>query len=180
MARLLRANFVLPLLAMALLTLVSAASASNTRGRLGAAIAQAERLETSIEAFQRDCGRLPYALDELVGVVSHDDCRDIATLRLPMLTDPWGNTFSYWRAADGRTFEVRSIGPDRVYANADDVSTSDWEWPWPRPWNWEVIGSRAFVLTVLLALAATVAHIAFVVLRRLWRVARLAVRGVSR
>jgi len=98
----------------------------------------------SIEAFQLDCGRLPYALDELLGVVSQGDCAAVEIERLRMLLDPWDNPFAYWRAADGRTFEVRSIGPDRVFASADDAVSRGWSWPWPNPYtrfrpNWQGI-----------------------------------------
>ncbi|HVH34158.1 MAG TPA: hypothetical protein VM847_08625, partial [Tahibacter sp.] len=61
------------------------------------------------------------------------------------LLDPYGNRFVYWRSGDGRTFEVRGIGRDRVYGSADDVTTSNWTWPWPepfwrtRPWNCVIV-----------------------------------------
>lgn len=141
--------------------------------------AAATRLEMVIEVFRLDCGRLPDSLDELSGVVRERNCvKD--PVRRSVLVDPFGVPMVYWRSADGSAFEVRSIGRDRVYGSADDVSTSDWEWPWPRPWNWQVIGQRAFALLVLIALAASAAYTVFLGLWALWRLARCVVRLGSR
>lgn len=96
--------------------------------------ARAVKLSMSIEAFQLDCGRLPYQLDELIGEVRSDSCNERwPWARASDLRDPYGSRYAYWRSDDGRRFEVRGIGRDRVYGSADDVSTSDWSWPWSRP-----------------------------------------------
>ncbi len=152
---------------------------SNKGRPFHSARAAAIRLETVIEVFRLDCGRLPDSLDELSGVVRERNCvKD--PVRRSVLVDPFGVPMVYWRAADGSAFEVRSIGRDRVYGSADDVSTSDWEWPWPRPRNWQVIGQRAFALLVLIALAASAAYTVFLGLWALWRLARSVVRLGSR
>lgn len=95
--------------------------------------AGAWKLYMSIEAFQLDCGRLPDRLDELTGEAHSDGCTPLPRSRASDLRDPYGSPYAYWRSDDGRSFEVRGIGRDRVYGSADDVTTSDWTWPWPEP-----------------------------------------------
>ena len=119
-----------------LLLAVAAAMISCTCvdcGGYNANRSQAVKLSMSIEAFQLDCGRLPYQLDELTGEVRSADCAWRQWAKVSDLLDPYGNRFVYWRSGDGRSFEVRGIGRDRVYGSVDDVSSSDWTWPWSRP-----------------------------------------------
>lgn len=165
----------LPVLAWFAGLVVNHASRNLERCKFHAARAATTRLEMEIEVFRLDCDRLPDSLDELSGVVRGRNCVK-HPVRNSVLVDPFGVSMVYWRSADGSAFEVRSIGRDRVYGSADDVSTSDWERSWPRPWNWQVIGSRAFVLLVLLALVATAVYTAFVGLRGFWRVGRRVLR----
>jgi hypothetical protein len=148
---------------------------NNEHSRSNAARAAAIRLEMEIEMFRLDCGRLPDSLDELSGVVRGRNCVK-NPVRRSVLLDPLGVPMVYWRSADGSAFDVRSIGRDRVYGSADDVSTSDREWPWPRPWNWQVIGRRALALLVLIAFVASAAYTVFLGLWAPWRVARGIVR----
>jgi len=126
----------LPLMPMLLMlaVMMGGLRCDFTRGRERVARAYLVRLEMSVELFRLECGRLPNALDELVGVVNQENCASAAVSQLSQLKDPWGNWFVYWRSPDGRRFEVRAVGRDGVYGSADDVVADDWKWPWPEPY----------------------------------------------
>lgn len=119
--------------------------------------AQIAMLDMAVEAFRLDCGRLPGSLDELLGVFREPDCVK-STHRLSSLIDPYGEPFVYWRAADASRFEIRSLGRDRVYGSADDVSSNDWSWPWPRPWYERVDGWRRVSALLPLLLAGAIVY----------------------
>jgi hypothetical protein len=104
------------------------------RWRWRTALADLVRLEMSVERFRLNCGRLPHALDELIGLLDHDECDSRSVAPLSKLKDPWGNCFVYWRSPDGRRFEVRAVGRDGVYGSRDDVVKNGWQWPWPEPY----------------------------------------------
>lgn len=127
------------------------------RWRRNAARAHLVRLEMSVERFRLDCGRLPNALGELVGVLDRNDCDSVAVARLSELKDPWGNGFAYWRSPNSRQFEVRAIGKDGVYGSADDVVTDGREWPWPEPyWRRWIPDQRMAEFLLQLALVCLV------------------------
>lgn len=92
------------------------------------------RLAMLVEQFRLQCGRLPKALDELVGVLDREECDGVRVPRLSEFKDPWGNWFAYWRSSHGSRFEVRAIGKDGIYGTADDVVVDGWKWPWPEPY----------------------------------------------
>lgn len=145
-------------------------------GRYRAAQVQAERLALVVEGFRNDCGRLPDQLDELFGVVRDRNCFTTPP-RFSQLVDPWGSRFVYWRADDGRTFEVRSVGRDRTYGSFDDATSGCWTWPWPQPpWSWAERGRRVapivmLVLVLLLLGALTLRLLEFAIrlVRAVWR-----------
>ena len=75
------------------------------------------------EIFQYACsnGRGPANLPELLAAADGDE---FTRLRRDQLIDGWGTHFAYARTDQGRSFELRSAGPDRVFDTADDIRTA--------------------------------------------------------
>ncbi|WP_257385279.1 type II secretion system protein GspG [Tahibacter caeni] len=142
------------------------------RGRYWAAKAQAARLESAIEGFRRDCGRLPDQLDELSGDPRNRDCFT-APQRPSQLVDPWGSRFAYRQVDGGRAFELHSAGRDRIHGNADDATSGGWDRSVTQPaWSWRRIGQWT--------VPATIALVAGVLMRRLAAMAMSVIRRFRR
>lgn len=141
-------------------------------GRYRATRAQAAKLEMSVEAFRLDCGRLPDSLDELLGTASEPDCVKNAA-RPSHLIDPFGAPFTYWRAADGSRYEVRSRGLDRIDGNADDITADGLVGPLPTSRYQRVDWPRLVGAVLLVLLVAAIAARVFAAfgagLRLAWR-----------
>lgn len=118
------------------------------------------------ENFRKDCGRLPYSLDELTApIVVSAACQGRRYIGEGGLRDGYGH-LHYWKSADDTAFVVRSTGRDRVFGSVDDYASDNdapgsWHWPWPDPrkgwlaWLQPFRPVLGFVLIpVLLAIAA--------------------------
>lgn len=115
---------------------------------------QIRSLERHVQAFRQGCGRLPYDLGELIGVVREPACSTLVRSRFQLI-DRLGTPFAYWHSADGTRFHIRALGPDRIYGSADDVVSNDRIWGWPRPWYERLEWWR--LISVLLPLLLIVA-----------------------
>lgn len=77
---------------------------------------QIASLETAIDLFQLDVGRLPTSEEGLEALVIAPDGADawlgpyLGRDQLPL--DPWGHDYAYVLSADGEAFHVMSFGSD--------------------------------------------------------------------
>ena len=76
-------------------------------------------IETSLNAYYADHGRLPDSLEALVS--STDDEDPYIKGGKDKLMDPWGTTIDYKPGRRGN-FELRSAGPDLQPGNDDDIT----------------------------------------------------------
>lgn len=74
-----------------------------------AAYGEMARITVAIERYEQRAGSLPADLSAVAGL-DHDD-----------LTDPWGHAYRYVLGADGKSYELRSDGPDGKPGTVDDV-----------------------------------------------------------
>lgn len=111
------------------------------------------KVEMSVRAFELDCGRLPYSIDELYGVVgAAQGCS--RPLLWPSEYQFHGMTVHYWKNEADSTFQLRLLGRDGVFGSADDVTID----PEPHVWGGTLIEQRkqrrAMVLFALLSAVA--------------------------
>lgn len=50
---------------------------------------------------------------------------DVPGMTPKAMTDPWGSPYEYAATTDGRTFHLRSLGPDRQPDTGDDIDSGD-------------------------------------------------------
>jgi len=75
-------------------------------------------IETSLNAYYADHGRLPDSLEALV-----DNEEPYLIGGRDKLMDPWGTKIDYKPGQRGN-FELRSAGPDCVLGNDDDITNN--------------------------------------------------------
>jgi general secretion pathway protein G len=108
------------------------------RGKVTSAQIQIKSLSDRLKEFRRDCNSYPttdQGLDALInkpaGGVNGRECKRYAPGgyieggKVPL--DPWDNEFIY-ESADGRTFEIKSLGADGAEGGEDfdaDISSKD-------------------------------------------------------
>ena len=81
--------------------------------------AQAIRvLESAVDRYEMDVGKLPDSLRDLVGS-SAKGWEGPYIRREEGLKDPWGNDFQYTKT--GTQYKIVSGGPDGIVGNEDDV-----------------------------------------------------------
>ncbi len=88
--------------------------------------AQLQNVAAKLEVYERDTGRLPAALDELLGQGSagrgpYARARD--------LVDPWGEKFHYRVNAEGAGFVLFTLGRDRRLGGSGDDRDLQVEFP---------------------------------------------------
>ena len=71
----------------------------------------------AVDEYERAEGELPASLDELLEARKIDGRPYIHY----MPRDPWGRRFRYGLLNDGRSYELRSLGPDGQFETDDDI-----------------------------------------------------------
>ncbi|MHC4717433.1 MAG: type II secretion system major pseudopilin GspG [Planctomycetota bacterium] len=88
------------------------------------------RIETAIEMFGSDYGRLPDSLDELVhrpADIDEADWND-PSLRAKDLKDPWGREFIYVVPGEHGRYDLYSLGADgQPGGEKENADVNNWE-----------------------------------------------------
>jgi len=89
-----------------------------------AAKSQILMLQSAVEMYQVDIGRLPETLDDLrvqpANLPNPEKWHPFMEKELPK--DPWQNDYQYTQLDNGERFEIKSSGPDKAEGGADDIS----------------------------------------------------------
>jgi|GEM_PF-2471777 len=77
------------------------------------------RIDAAVRRYAREHGgRLPTTLDDLVNETGPDGAAYLRRVD----RDPWGGSYDYAvESSRAGTYDLRSFGPDRLPATADDV-----------------------------------------------------------
>ena len=95
--------------------------------QLAAARVDMSTLETALDLFEIDAGRFPTTEEGLAALAERPD--DVGGWAGPYVKrglprDPWGNEYVYASpGGDGRSFELKSPGPDGKEGGGDDIDS---------------------------------------------------------
>ncbi len=85
--------------------------------------AEISNLKNAVQAYKLEVFTYPETLDALYekpsGLV--DESKWFQVLDEPVKPDAWGNPYEY--TTDGKTFEIRSLGPDQQSGTDDDITS---------------------------------------------------------
>ncbi len=105
------------LVVLVILGLLAGLVLPNVMGRLGSAKYRSAKshitaLQSAIDGFALDTGRLPDDLNELVEEPSDVDFWAGPYVQKQLLTDPWGNAYSYNKPGQKAAYDLLSYGED--------------------------------------------------------------------
>ena len=86
------------------------------RARINATRASISSINTAVQTFEIMAGSYPKSLEELTAPVGDNP----GLLKKEALVDAWGQPFQI--KFSGKTYEIRSSGPDKQMGNDDDLT----------------------------------------------------------
>ncbi len=110
------------LVVLAIIGLIAAIAAPQVLGYLGSARvdtakAQMRNIESALELYYIDAGRYPTTEEGLAALTTKpaaaDQWNGPYIRQKGALTDPWGGEYQYASPAEGRPFQILSLGRDR-------------------------------------------------------------------
>ncbi len=105
------------LVVLVILGLLAGLVVPNVLGRLGgakyrSAKSQITVLQSAIDGFALDTGRLPDDLNELIDEPSDADFWSGPYAKRQLLTDPWGNPYRYSKPGEKGAYDLMSYAED--------------------------------------------------------------------
>lgn len=112
------------LLVVVIIGILAAVAIPNLTGaqekaRKNAAAQGIRVLETAVDRYEMDCGKLPEGLNNLLTKGSEKNWDGPYVRKAEGLKDPWGNDFHYSKA--NNSYSIVSGGPDGSVGGEDDV-----------------------------------------------------------
>lgn len=84
--------------------------------------AEISNLRNALDSYKLEVFSYPAQLDDLYekpsGLV--DESKWFQVLKKPVAPDAWGNPYEY--STDGKTYEIKSLGPDGQAGTDDDIT----------------------------------------------------------
>lgn len=97
-------------------TVVAYFGGATDKARINSTLTSIGSINTAIQSYKMDTGRLPKSLDDLTVGINDEE----PLLKAGSLNDAWGQPFEY--KVEGKRYTIRSIGPDGIENTEDDLT----------------------------------------------------------